>query len=223
MSTIAYPEFDHPIREEILAAQSHAWERIANAGSWWTGAQRVEIARVVRQAHKQRSDPPWLRDQAAEAADGLSARAVEVARRVAIDAHRFDREWCQQAAVDLGDGAYVEIVSVAVFATIIDAFAEALGAESVSLPEPQPGEPDRIRPDGLGDAGAWVPMTVPWRGPNVARALSLVPADHMTFASLVAAMYAGQAFMDLVWDGPLNRPQAELVASRVAAVNECFY
>jgi AhpD family alkylhydroperoxidase len=27
----------------------------------------------------------------------------------------------------------------------------------------------------------------------------------------------------MVWDGPLSRPQAELLAARVSSINECFY
>ncbi len=109
------------------------------------------------------------------------------------------------------------------FVTIADAFSETLGAGLLPMPEPRPGEPDRVRPDGLGDAGAWLPMTVPWSGPNVARALSLAPGDHMAFMQLVGAMYSVSGFTQLIWDGPLTRPQAELIAARVSAVNECFY
>lgn len=223
MAQIEYPGFEHPIRADIRVAQQHAWDRIGNAGSWWTGAQRVAIAQEVRAARKRRNDPPWLRAEPAEATDALPARAIEVARRVAIDAHRLDRPWCQQAAADLGDAAYVELVSVAVFVTIVDAFAEALGGEHVTLPDPQPGEPDRIRPQGLGDTGAWLPMTLAWQGPNVGRALSLAPGDHLAFMQLVGAMYSIANFTKLVWDGPLSRPQTELIAARVSAVNECFY
>ena len=60
---------------------------------------------------------------------------------------------------------------------------------------------------------------------NVARALSLVPAANELFMSNVLAMYNGPGggFFDMVWDGPFTRPQAELLAARVSAVNECFY
>jgi hypothetical protein len=223
MTQVAYSGFEPPIRPDILAAQRVAWDRVAGAGSWWTGQQRLAFAAEVRAARRRRSDPPWLRSEPAEAADGLSVRAVEVARRVAIDAHQLDRQWCEQAAADLGDAAYVELVAVAVFATILDAFAEALGADPVPLPSAKPGEPDRVRPDGLGDAGAWVDMTLDHQGPNVGRALSLAPNDQLAFMGLVGSMYSLTNFMEMVWDGPLTRPQAELVAARVSAVNECFY
>ena len=75
----------------------------------------------------------------------------------------------------------------------------------------------------MDDAGAWVQMTVPFAGPNVGRALSLTPPDQMIFMGMVGAMYAMSDFTQLVWDRPLSRPQVELIASRVSAVNECFY
>ena len=70
-----------------------------------------------------------------------------------------------------------------------------------------------------------MPLQEPWQGPNVARALSLVPSQNTMFFRLAMAMYGGpQNFFELVWDGgPLTRPQVELLAARVSSVNECFY
>jgi hypothetical protein len=148
---------------------------------------------------------------------------LEAARRVAIDAHRIERVWAERIIAALGDAPYVELVSVAVCVTAIDAFAEAMGVAVAPLPEPKPGAPSRVRPDGMGEGVAWVPMTEPWVGPNVARALSLVPGGQHSFMSLTAAMYAFGDFAELVWERPLTRPQIELVAARVSSVNECFY
>ena len=89
--------------------------------------------------------------------------------------------------------------------------------------EPEAGEPSRIEAQNVGEAGAWVDMTVPYQGANVARALSLVPNDQAAFMGLVGTMYAFTDFAQLIWDRPLTRPQVELVAARVSAVNECFY
>jgi hypothetical protein len=66
-------------------------------------------------------------------------------------------------------------------------------------------------------------MLAHFPGPNVGRALSLVPRDNQSFFALVGSMYALRDFQDLVWDRPLSRPQVELVAARVSALNECFY
>ena len=68
-------------------------------------------------------------------------------------------------------------------------------------------------------------MVDPWEGPNVSRALSLVPTANQLFMTNVRSMYGGNGggFNDMVWNGPLSRPQAELLAARVSSINECFY
>ena len=68
-------------------------------------------------------------------------------------------------------------------------------------------------------------MVDPWAGPNVSRALSLVPSANQLFMANVRSMYSssGGGFDDMVWEGPLSRPQAELLAARVSSINECFY
>ncbi|MGB1506686.1 MAG: alkylhydroperoxidase-related (seleno)protein, partial [Acidimicrobiales bacterium] len=66
-------------------------------------------------------------------------------------------------------------------------------------------------------------MLEPFPFANVARALSQVPSANTTFYTLVRPMYSAAGFDELVWTTPLSRPQVELVAARVAAMNECFY
>jgi hypothetical protein len=84
---------------------------------------------------------------------------------------------------------------------------------------------------------AWVPWLAPDsaeartlfegrpRVPNVARALSLVPGEVRQLKELSEAHYLR---IDDVIDPrarmrELSRPQMELVAGRVSALNECFY
>ena len=221
MAPFDYPEFG--IRDDILQTQRGLWERLAGAGTWWTGAERIAIARQVRAARPHRAEPPWLRP-ALGRDELLSPPAVAAIWRIAIDAHRLDDKWCREVIAELGDAPYVELVSIVVCVTAIDMFADALGVELEPLPAPVSGQPSRKRPDGVGEEGAWVPVSTPWQGPNVGRALSLVPEDNATFMGLALSMYAGTQFAELVWkDRPLSRPQVELVAARVSAVNECFY
>ena len=42
-----YSESPVPVREDILEAHERAFERLRRAGSWWTGAERIEIAAEV--------------------------------------------------------------------------------------------------------------------------------------------------------------------------------
>ena len=223
------PTFDYALSPvevpaEISATHRAAWSRIASPGSWWTAPQRVEAARLARIARAGRNLPPWQREAPASDPGLLPDRAVDLICRVAVDVHALNEEWAREASAELGDAAYVELCAVAVCVIAVDAFAEALGVEAEPLPEAQPGEPDHLRPEGMVDAGAFVPMADNAAGPNVGRALSLAPADNAMFFGLVGSMYALSNFAELVWEqGPLSRPQVELVAARVSAVNECFY
>ncbi|MCS5636983.1 MAG: hypothetical protein NZ990_10730 [Myxococcota bacterium] len=208
----------------ISDAHRAAWDRIASPGSWWSGPQRVEAARLARDVRSKRNLPPWQR-QGEPAADGLLPEAAaDVVRRVAVDVHTLNADSVPGLVEEVGDAAYVELCAVVVCVTAIDAFAEALGVEPEPLPEPQPGEADGQRPDGVAQAEAFVPMAENWPGPNVGRALSLAPMDNAAFFGLVGSMYAMTNFSELVWEGEaLSRPQVELVAARVSAINECFY
>jgi hypothetical protein len=219
-----YESFPHPIRDDVVAAQQAAWQRIAGPGAVWTGEQRLAMARCLRHARARRDQPPWLRADGAPTESCLPEAAIEAVATIALDAHKIDRPWANSKIHALGDAGYVELTGVVASVTAIDAFAEALGAPLEPLPEARAGEPDGSRPDSLGEAGAHVPMTVPYQGPNVGRALSLAPGEQSMFMGLVAAMYALRDFIVMVWeDRPLSRPQVELVAARVSAINECFY
>ena len=224
MDAFSYASSAHAVPQAIADAHRSAWRRIASPGSWWTGAQRVEAARLTREARSQRSLPPWQRNESAPVAEILPGRAVELVLKVAVDVHSLSAEWVAERVEEFGDAAYAELCAVVVCTTVVDAFAESLGVAFEPLPPPLPGEPDGARPEGMAEAGAFVPMAAGQPGPNVARALSLVPADNAAFFGLVGSMYALERFSELVWEeGALSRPQVELVAARVSAVNECFY
>ena len=217
MAAFEWANSPGPVRSNIVEAQGSAWDRLAAPGARWSGSQRVAIAAEARQAQP-------VAGQAEAVHGALPAHAIEAVRRIALDAHRIDRDWAERMVSALGDAAYVELVALTVQVTAIDAFAQALGVAEEPLPEPRPGEPGGMRPEGLGDIGAFVPCLLAAPGPNVGRALSLAPRDNQTFFELVGSMYAMSDFMELVWkDRPLSRPQVELVAARVSAINECFY
>lgn len=219
-----YPTAPHPVRPDIAEAHRTCWQALARAATHWNAEQRVALAGQVRAARSERGLAPWLRVPTAAGDVPLSALAVEAARTLAIDAHKIDRSWARRVTEGLGEGPYVELAGIVAETSAIDAFAEALGEPLTPLPEPIAGEPFGEQPRGLGDIGAFVPMLADFPGPNVGRALSLVPAENQRFFGLVGSMYALRDFGELVWkDRPLSRPQIELVAARVSAVNECFY
>ncbi|MDE0759259.1 MAG: alkylhydroperoxidase-related (seleno)protein, partial [Pseudomonadales bacterium] len=48
--TFSYTNSPYPIREDITQAHQKFWQKLAQAGSWWSGAQRIAIAAEVRNA-----------------------------------------------------------------------------------------------------------------------------------------------------------------------------
>lgn len=213
------------VRGGVVESQDRVWEAIGRPGSWWSGLERVEIATQARAARLARVDPPWLRKNLPDPGGRLPEIAVELIRTIAADASKIDRTWAEARVTQLGDAAYVELAAVTVLVCAIDTFADALGVDCEPLPIPAEGDPDHERNEAVADEGAFVPMQVPWQGPNVGRALSLVPSQNSLFMGLVLQMYGGPGlFTEMVWEGtPLSRPQSELLAARVSAVNECFY
>ena len=208
----------------IREALESAHDQLRRSGTWWDATQLGAIARRARDGFAQRHLPPWSRDLPATI-EGLSDPAVVVIDKVTSDPGSVDREWAHARIAELGDGPYVELVGITAVAVIIHMYATGVGEGPEPLGDPvaDPGEPSRTRPDGLGDIGAHVAMLDPFEFANVSRALSLVPSANLAFSTLVRPMYSGYGFFDLVWSSPLSRPQVELVASRVAAMNECFY
>lgn len=204
---------------------------LAQAGDWLTGAQRID---VWREARKAQADPLDAERKAAlspAAVNGshgpsahLQAIEVEVVHRVATDPGRLTQSWANEAISVIGEERYTELVGVTATSQSLDRFEVAMGRPVPDLPEPIAGEPARVRPDTVGDIGAWVSQTVGETRANVSRALSLVPVTDAAWRALVDTCYShGQGFSDFSWDRPLSRPQTELVAARTTVVNECFY
>lgn len=222
MTSFSYDATPVAVSDEIAQSHREAWAMLAEPGTWWSAAERLAIAERARTLFALRATPPWLRN-VDEVVTGLDADTVAIVDKIALDAGNVDREWATAAIADIGDGRYVELIGVVATIVMVDIFAEAVGVERADLPPPNPGEPSQERPDGLGDIGAHVPALDPFPAANVARALSLVPEANTLFRTVSVPTYSAPGFASLQWDTPLTRPQVELVASRVAAMNECFY
>ncbi len=215
----------------LTAAQDEAAAQLAEPGDWLSGAQRVAVWAEARdsatnpldRARREAISPAAVADRHPATAE-LPAPAVDVVHRVASDPGRLTRAWADDAIVELGEETYAELVGVTGIALVLDRFRLAIGQPARPLPAPVGGEPARVRPDDVGDVGAWVAQTVHKARANVSRALSLVPRTNQTWRVLVDSHYTrGAEFYRLVWDRPLSRPQVELVAARTTSLHECFY
>jgi hypothetical protein len=248
MTYFDYTTSPYAIREDIGPAHRAFWSRLAKPGNWWTGAQRVAIARESRNAltcrwcaERKKALTPYGGDGTHDHEGGLPDAAIDAVHRIVTDQNRITRRYVENN-VDQGlsKEAYVELVGLVVAIFSIDEFHRALGLDVEALPEPEPGEISRYRPAVLSEDMGFVPTVPPegavgneadlWpaggRTANVVRALTLVPDGLRNWRDLASAQYLSlQGMRNLVKDDArsINRMQMELIAGRVSAVNECFY
>jgi alkylhydroperoxidase family enzyme len=246
MPAIGYAAAPVPVRDDLPAAHRQAWEQLARPGRYLSGAQRVAAAAEVRAAwscslcrERKQALLPAALNGSHEGPGQLPQAMVDAIHRITTAPGRLSRRWfdgIREAGVS--DGQYVELVGVIVTIVSVDQFCRGLGVAPHALPAPRDGEPSGLRPPGLCDDGAWVPMLDPRRcGPdesdlypggrtgNVLRALSLAPDEVRNLKQLSAAHYLEPEQMADLQRGTaaLDRAQVELVAARVSALRECFY
>jgi hypothetical protein len=215
---------------EIDESHARAWAMLAAAGDWFTGEERTSVAHQVRAAQ----DCFLCAERAAALSptsipgihpgeSPLSPIVADTVHRVTMDAKRLSSGWADGVIAEIGEGPYVELIGLVSSVMMLDMYRTSMGEPLDPLPSPIGGEPRREIPADVGDVGAWVSQTIEKRGANVSRALSLVPATEALFVTIESWQYSAR-FKDLVWDDrALSRPQTELVAATVAAMNECFY
>lgn len=243
---IDYQSATVSVREDLVAAQRRAWNRLAAPGTCWDGATRVAIAAETRQALScrycaDRKDAlsPYAIEGTHESVTDLPPVLVDVIHRVRTDASRLTERFYQDAvAGGLTDAEYVEAIGVLATVIAIDSFADALGVARPPLPEPQAGDPSGHRPVGAKSGLAWVPTVAPedlteaeagiydsMAAMNIHRALSLVPAEVVGFFDLDAVCYLPDAVLrDFGTEyRDLTHAQIEFLAARVSAINQCVY
>ncbi len=234
MHPVSYDAAPVAVRGDIVSTHQAAWDRLARPGTWWTGRDRIAIAGETRGAaacalcrDRKGAVSPAAVDGEHDRVSDLPEPVVDAVHRIATDPGRLTERWYRELVpATLEDAASVELVGVVITVVGIDTFGRALGVPDADLPAPDPGEPTRVRPPGARAAGHWVP-SIPTEGgsvPNIRRALTLVPAEARGFEELGAVMYLPlDDLMDFERDRAISRPQMELLAARVSALNQCFY
>ncbi len=233
----AYADATWPVRERVPEAHRRSWTMLASAGEWWTGAERISIAAECRRASALvdgRPDPG--RGPAV-----LPDAATFAVHKLIGDLPNVTRDWYEEtiSAEGMSDAHYIELLGVLVHVWSIDEFHRALSIDLEPLPDPIPGEPTRRRPAGTRANGSWPPAILPEdlheteadiyggseRTSNVRAAMSLHPDSVRWLSDLFDAHYLSWVEIQSVQEPfrVLTRPQRELVAARVSALNECFY
>ncbi|MEM7000055.1 MAG: alkylhydroperoxidase-related (seleno)protein, partial [Pseudomonadota bacterium] len=171
MTYFDYSTAPYPIREDIANAHRTFWQKLAGPGSWWTGTERVAIARESRNAltcafcaERKQALSPYAVSGTHTHDGGLPYRAIDAVHRIITDQNRLTQSFVDENdANGLSKAAYVELVGVVVAVFSIDEFHRALGLPIEALPEASPGEPDRYTPAVLSDDIGFVP-TIPPHG-----------------------------------------------------------
>lgn len=195
--------------EKVIAKQ---WQRLASAGTWFTGEQRVGIARVARQAQAGLDT----------GCDKLPGITVEAASKIAMDAHNIDQVWVEQCfAGGLTPLQMVELTAIVAQLSTIDTYTTGIGETLRELPEPLPGDPGRKEVKGAKLTRGWYPTRGVAGAPNC---FSAVAAENEALHDIHEAMYLGmQEMADVSIVKTLHRSQIELLAARTSNYNDCFY
>jgi hypothetical protein len=206
VTSVPFTGFPVDVRSDLLEALRSVWRGVAAAGTWWSGPERVAIAEAARGGENR----------------SLPTAAGEAARRIYADITSTSRAWAEGlVAAGLGMPAYVEIVGVVGRLSAVDEFTRAVGGPLEPLPDPEAGEASMEPPPAASPGRSWVPMV---GGMSITQALSLVPEEHHAQRELHGPLYLTYEQMDdLTFKRELTRPQMELVAARISAINECFY
>ncbi len=247
MTEISYDHLPWPVREEVAQAHRRQWARLAEPGTWLTGAERVAVAAEARHAlscelcrARKAALSPFAVDGEHDSLGQLPAVMVEQIHRIRTDPGRLSRAWYDGVIAEgVRPERYVETVGVVVHTVAVDTFCRGLGIELWPLPDPVDGAPSRLRPPAEPDI-AWVPTLNPadvagteWdnfyggrpAAAHIHQAMSLVPAEVRGFFDLATVQYLSSREMR-DFDNEfraISHDQIELVAGRVSALNQCVY
>ena len=246
MSVFSYEHSPYPVRQDLQQTYRDYWDMLSSPGNWWSGAERVAIAKEARNAtrcdyctqRKQALSPYNFPGQHTHS-NQLDELAIDAIHRIVNDQNRITQAWVDSLEqAGMRAEKYVELLGITVTVFSIDEFNRGLGLAPEPLPAPQSGQPDQYRPEQAVPGTGFVPM-LPENGAtgkeadlwgnqtaNVLRALSVVPDAVRGWFMVAGAQYLDMAgMMQFTGDHgrAINRMQIELVAGRVSAINECFY
>jgi hypothetical protein len=221
------------VRDDLAEAHRLAWEHLAAPGSWWSGAERVELAGTALLAITDADPlPPWVgvTSTGRLASDLVAPReAHDVVCRLARHAGTMTGGIYRTVTSTLGELPYVELCAIVSTVAAVAHFCRNIGVAIPPLPAPIGGRPTGDRPERLEQAQFnWVPVAEPAdQVAAVVQAYTAVPGEQRNTWRMADAQYMPAAEMvDPAWSrrpGGLSRPQMELVAARLTRLRDCFY
>lgn len=222
------------VRDDLSAAHSAVWSKIAQPGPFLTAEQRVAVVWEARQSlrcalcikRKSALSPNAIKGEH-DGVTSLSRTFVDLIHRLTTDPARYTKSVFDQVKETYSTEEYIEVVSVVAASVIVDTMHRALGLEVPRTFQPEPGPPRGQQPPRVVDDGAWVPLSAIEverpdlgfrRAPNIMRSMGCVPEAVSLFFTCFRNHYS---MMGVTM--ALSQPQAEFIAARVSALNQCFY
>jgi len=203
----------YPIPPHMVEGVQRTVADIAAPGARWSGAERIDIARIGRaaKAGEQRPDHS-VADEVARMAETIASHAHQITQAV-VDGF--------VEAVGKGPEAFVEIVGVVARVAAIDTFMTGIGSALLPFPEPSAEPATGIINARARKRAAFVPMDGP---AGATTALSSIAGEDRAQEELHGSLYLRYSEMgdDRIHKG-LPRWQLEVIAARTSLINECFY
>lgn len=220
------------VRQDLVRAHNQAIAALSKPGTWWTGAQRRELA-ITAQLAISESEPvaPWV--GVSTVANKLPASltapkiAHDVMYRISRHAATLTREWYEKVTAEINPLAFVELCGIACTIAPVMAFRRSLGLPALEVGLAESGQPSNKEPDNIVAAQLnWVPVVGPAdKDAAVVQAFTAVPETNRVIWAMADAQYIpDKEMVDPNWTrGTLSRVQMELIATRVSQQRECFY
>jgi hypothetical protein len=220
------------VRQDLVRAHNQAIAALSKPGTWWTGAQRRELA-ITAQLAISESEPvaPWV--GVSTVANKLPASltapkiAHDVIYRISRHAATLTRDWYEKVTAEINPLAFVELCGIACTIAPVVAFRRSLGLPALEVGPAESGQPSNKEPDNIVAAQLnWVPVVGPAdKDAAVVQAFTAVPETNRVIWAMADAQYIpDKEMVDPKWTrGTLSRVQMELIATRVSQQRECFY
>ena len=220
------------IRTDLVLAHEQAWAALSQPGTWWSGAQRRELATTALMAVGEAEPlPPWV---GVSSVDGKISQSLVAPRtahdtvyRIARHAATLTSDWYKRVIQEIDPLAFVELCGIVCTVATVVAFRNALDLEVPELAPAKIGEPSRKKPQNVVSATLnWVPVVAPAdKDAAVVQAFTAVPETNRLIWAMADAQYIpDKEMVDPNWTrGTLSRVQMELIATRVSQQRECFY
>ncbi len=220
------------VRQDLVRAHNQAIAALFRPGTWWTGAQRRELALTAQLAISEREPvAPWVGVSTVANKLPVSLSAPKIAHdaiyRISRHAATLTREWYEKVVAEINPLAFVELCGIACTVAPVMAFRRALGLPSLEISSAESGQPSNQTPDNIVAAQLnWVPVVGPAdKDAAVVQAFTAVPETNRVIWAMADAQYIpDKEMVDPNWTrGTLSRVQIELIATRVSQQRECFY